>query len=612
MIEQKDEAHSRALQRTFFLVLAAAFGISISGWIYNVHRWLVEPTAVYNAAGPQENNYWASAQFDIAAIRLENSLLRFSMQSPTDATPVRIQFQVVLSKLSLLSQPSEATSSAMQVPAYRNTVEKLQHNFRTLEPLIDQLNTKPKLASTIAARVKQLEEATSDLAQAVGDAEVKQHDAQLRDFLKKRQIFYATTAAVSLTVTTTLFVLIVLLYQHRVTVLARERATRAAQDALSAKNAFLGVIGHELRTPLQTITSSIDALSDRPHSARDMKIILRLELAAQQMIAQMRDLTDYSRLEAGKLEIRQDVLDVAAVLLNIIEENAPRAHEKNLTIRFETNLTDTLGFTDPLRIHQIFSNLVDNAIKYSDGGEIVVRLGQAASHRAADKSRQLQVDVQDQGIGIPSEKIEAMFEPFTQMDQSNTRRHEGVGMGLAIVRRLITLLGGEIQVRSEIGVGSCFTVLLPSLPCPDLARPHPIAAMSQMNQPATLTNKRVLVVDDQEAVRDAFAHMLSSLHIHFETSPNADDALGLLSVFQYDALLLDIQMPGKDGYAMLHELRLGSGPNKNIPVIAISAFAQDVYDHAKGNLFSDYLMKPVRIDSLRDALAHAISQLTPA
>jgi signal transduction histidine kinase len=463
------------------------------------------------------------AQFDIAAARLENSLWATAQQQSSDITPVLIQYQIVISKLSLLLQPSEATALVMQIQAYREAIVRLQLDFNDIGSLIDQLQTRPELAAALANRVKKFEDRTSELAQAVADAEVEHRDIQIRDFLKNRRTFYATTAAVFLTMMMAIAALLALLHQRRAAVQAKDRAARAAQDAVNAKNAFLGVIGHELRTPLQTITSAIDTLSDRPHSTRDMKIILRLEQATQQMITQMHDLTDYSRLESGKLKVVNNTFDAADLLRDVVEDAVPQARQKGLSIRFEAVPGSASSFTDPSRLRQIASNLLNNAIKYSDRGEIVLRLSLIPN--TAQGAHLLQFAVEDQGIGIPAEQIKTMFEPFTQLDQSHTRRHEGIGMGLAIVKGLVELLQGDIQVKSTMGQGSCFTVSVPSL---RPAAPQRDLISSRTPPAADLiltTDLRVLVVDDQQAIRDSFSHLLTSMKLKFDVSPDADDAL---------------------------------------------------------------------------------------
>jgi len=290
------------------------------------------------------------------------------------------------------------------------------------------------------------------------------------------------------------------------------------------------------------------------------------------------------------------------------KDATPQAQQKGLSIRFEAAPIRESSLTDPSRVRQIASNLVNNAIKYSDRGEIVVRLALTRANTAEVGTPLLQIDVEDQGNGIPVAQIKTMFAPFTQLDQSNTRRHEGIGMGLAIVKGLVELLHGDIKVKSEVGQGSCFTVLLPSLRTME-SPSETVSLEAPTAESSTFNGRRVLIVDDQQAVRESFARLLESMRIKFDVSPDADDALRMLSIDSYDALLLDIQMPGKDGFAVIHELRKKTGPNSQIPIIGVSAFAPEMLDQTKANMFVDYLMKPVRGDTLRTALIKAMAHL---
>lgn len=237
-----------------------------------------------------------------------------------------------------------------------------------------------------------------------------------------------------------------------------------------------------------------------------------------------------------------------------------------------------------------------------------MRLALTRANTAEVGTPLLQIDVEDQGNGIPVAQIKTMFAPFTQLDQSNTRRHEGIGMGLAIVKGLVELLHGDIKVKSEVGQGSCFTVLLPSLRTME-SPSETVSLEAPTAESSTFNGRRVLIVDDQQAVRESFARLLESMRIKFDVSPDADDALRMLSIDSYDALLLDIQMPGKDGFAVIHELRKKTGPNSQIPIIGVSAFAPEMLDQTKANMFVDYLMKPVRGDTLRTALIKAMAHL---
>ncbi len=369
-------------------------------------------------------------------------------------------------------------------------------------------------------------------------------------------------------------------------------AAATARELARTKDVFLGMISHELRTPLQTIFSSIDLLTGRKQDQYDAKVIHRLEGAASRLETQMKDLTDYARLGAGKLEIRKSAFDIGNLLSEVAEEHASIAKEKGIALKFDTSSSKYV-WSDPDRIRQILGNLLTNALKYTEQGWIHV------THRCLDDGT-MKLAVEDTGPGIPPDEVQNMFKPFTQLDSSSVRRHEGVGLGLAIVSGLVEMLGGVIHVDSEVGRGTTIEVTLPYEP----ATLYTEAA----TRSGDVTGKsRILVVDDHVEIRESFSEMLDTLGYSCDTSADADNAISLLSNEHYDALLLDIHMPVKNGFDVVKGLRRQTGPNQSIPVIAISAFAQDTTETGMQNIFDEYLMKPVRIEALRATLTRFLS-----
>ena len=369
-------------------------------------------------------------------------------------------------------------------------------------------------------------------------------------------------------------------------------AAATAREAARTKDVFLGMISHELRTPLQTIFSSIDLLTGRQQDKYDAKVIHRLEGAACRLETQMKDLTDYARLGAGKLEIRKSAFDISILLSEVVEEHASIAKEKGIALKFDTSSSKYV-WSDPDRIRQILGNLLTNALKYTEHGGIHV------THMCLDDGT-MKLAVEDTGPGIPSDEVQNMFKPFTQLDSSIVRRHEGVGLGLAIVSGLVEMLGGTIHVDSEVGRGTTIEVSLPYEPATLYTETVPRSG-------DTTGKSRILVVDDHVEIRESFSEMLDTLGYCCDTSPDADHAISLLSREHYDALLLDIHMPVKNGFDVINELRHQTGPNRSIPVIAISAYAQDITEASVRDVFDEYLMKPVRIEALRATLVRLLA-----
>jgi CheY-like chemotaxis protein len=384
-----------------------------------------------------------------------------------------------------------------------------------------------------------------------------------------------------------------LIRQQRAALDAQQLATRAAREASQAKDAFLGMISHELRTPLHAIVSSVELLELNLHSEADRRIIQRLETGARHLEAQMRDLTDYARLGAGKLELRLTVFDPLELLDSIVDANTPAATAKGLVLRGKFAGEHGLVESDQHRLRQIVTNLVTNAIKYTDAGSIDVRFERSLAR--------LDISVTDTGPGIAREQLPLIFKEFTQLDSSTTRRFDGAGMGLAVVRGLVELMGGVVNVSSDIGHGAAFRVSLPASPA--TAKPdREMAAELPL-----LKQARVLVIDDHESIRESLTEMLTHLGYASAAVGDVDAALAWLEANEADVILADLHMPGKDGYSFVNEYRARREPGASVPVIAVSAYAPDLVDPGAAILFFDYLLKPVRHEVLKSALQRAVS-----
>jgi len=252
--------------------------------------------------------------------------------------------------------------------------------------------------------------------------------------------------------------------------------------------------------------------------------------------------------------------------------------------------------SDAHRIQQIVNNLISNAIKYTDHGHVHVRV------RCIDKSNpELMILVTDTGIGIRAECLPNLFNPFMQIDQGNTRRHEGAGMGLAIVKRLVELFRGEINVNSELNYGTRFEVRIPV---------KPVITKTQDDNHVDVSNQsadKILIVDDHVDIRNSFTEILEQMGYCGDAVESGKGALEKIERTKYAAVLLDIQMPEMDGFAVAAAIRRKPGPNQQIPIIAISAYPMDFGGVQHSQSFHDYLLKPVRSDALSAVLKKLIS-----
>jgi PAS domain S-box-containing protein len=376
---------------------------------------------------------------------------------------------------------------------------------------------------------------------------------------------------------------------------AAERSARAEADAANhAKDQFLAVLSHELRTPLNAILGWARLMRaghlGEAERARASAIIERNALLQAQLVA---DLLDVSRIAAGKMDIERIPVDLVLVVREALETVLADANAKKLTV--VTDLDDAAGevLGEARRLQQVVSNLLLNAIKFTpDGGRIELTL------RRHETSARL--TVRDTGIGIDPALLPRVFDPFEQGDTTTTRRHQGLGLGLAIVRRLVALHGGTIRADSAgLGQGATFTVDLPVLAVrigsgrsdDDTRRDAP-AANGDGAPPL-----RVLVVDDQPDARDLLAVVLGEHGMTVHTAGSAAEALEVLSTHDVDVLISDISMPDMDGYHLIEGVRAaGRG---SIRAVAVTAYTgRDVRDRALAAGFDAHATKPVEPEHL--------------
>lgn len=397
-----------------------------------------------------------------------------------------------------------------------------------------------------------------------------------------------------------------------------QKATEEAKRAIMAKNNFLATIGHELRTPAQNILSSIQFLDLRKADPAYREAMERLKAGARQSEALMRDLTDFARIDSGKLPLRETAFNPADVLKRLIANFQNAANKKGLRINDDLKSTKVRIRSDEYRFQQIATNLISNAVKYSDKGAITVKLLYKSS---ASDGTVLRLVVQDEGPGIRPEFLSTIFQPFTQDDQSNTRRHDGAGMGLAIVEGLVKLLGGSIKVSSEPEQGAAFTVKLPvklakdddassaesdnGLPAWSYSIPIQYAAPAAADIPEVSVasadeggNKTILLVDDKKELRDSVSTLLKHFGFTCICAASGEEALEIARTHVVAAILLDIMMPGMDGFTVVSRLREDPGPNKDVAIIAMSGYQESFSTPEQRDAFTAYLEKPVGYENL--------------
>lgn len=575
---------------------------------YLLYANLLNPRTTEPLTGSYDGFYWDAAQLQIAYARFETQLLLYQAGVDDDFQRLTLRYQLLQSKLHVTEGSTRRlTTQVALLQRQLDEIHALDRMLTGLAPEVAALPTDRRRVNGIVALLRQHWNEVNDLALSRRFADVADREAMNRDFIDKRRLLFAGGLLLLLLSAAATLLLVLngrrrtrLMHQQHAALEAEHQASRAAREASLAKDAFLGMISHELRTPLHAIVSSIELLGFNYHSEADRKVIHRLETAARHLEAQMKDLTDYARLGAGKLELRHEHFEPRELLASIVDEHAMSAAARGLKLESEASGVSGVVDSDPHRIRQIVNNLVTNAIRYTETGTVRVKLMQ--------RPALLSFVVSDTGPGVPQAQIPLIFEEFTQLDSSRTRRFEGAGMGLTIVQGLVRLFGGTVEVASTLGEGTTFTVTIPVTP---VALAHAPGVTTRAG--ADGARPSVLIVDDNRLIRESLSEMVAHMEFDAHAVANADDALAWLDARRCDVVLLDLHMPERDGYAFLADLAARGGPSSGVPVIVVSAYAPEAgvgqADQGEGGTppFFEALLKPVHYEDLRNALQRALA-----
>lgn len=382
----------------------------------------------------------------------------------------------------------------------------------------------------------------------------------------------------------------------------RER-TRDADEANRAKSAFLASMSHEIRNPMNAILGLSQLVLSESLQGRSRDYVRRIHNAAQSLLGLINDVLDFSKIEAGKLELERFEFDLHDEVLDQVSSVVGiKAAEKGLDLNFDYDTDLPMGLVgDPLRLSQVLINLCNNAVKFTEEGDVKVVI--RVLPEDDPESLVLRFEVTDTGIGMTRDQVNRIFDAFSQADAATAREHGGTGLGLTISRQLVTLMGGEIGVQSEPGVGSAFWFTA------RLGRASGLQARPR-HLPPELLGLRTLVVDDNASAREILRRQLESLGLDVDDAVSGMAALDLIQTAPgdrpYRLILMDWKMPGMNGIDAGRAIREDGKLDPAPAIIMVSAYGrEELFQEAEGLRLDGCLVKPVRESTLLDAILSA-------
>jgi len=393
------------------------------------------------------------------------------------------------------------------------------------------------------------------------------------------------------------------LQQQNKLIIQLDASEKKAKEAALIKENFMANMSHEIRTPLNSILGFTNLLRMRPLDPEPREFVNAIEKSGENLLSIINDILDLSKIEAGMMRIEANPFSVRALFHSIKTLFNERAREKNLEIRVEIDaqVPDTL-IGDATRLTQILVNLICNAIKFTERGHVFVHI---YNKKIDDSHIELNFSISDTGIGIERDKIGCIFDRFHQAEDSTTRNYGGTGLGLCIVKDLLILQHGDIEVESDPGKGTTFRFFIPYLiaaeqlieNAEDCLNTLPIYPSGALN---------ILVVDDNLMNQSLMRHLLSQWNLSFDIVGNGVEALKLLRIKNYNLILMDIQMPGMDGYATARRIR--TELDLDVPIVAMTAHAlAGEREKCLSYGMNEYLSKPINESKLHNFITRFTS-----
>jgi len=375
-----------------------------------------------------------------------------------------------------------------------------------------------------------------------------------------------------------------------------------AEASTLAKSQFLSIMSHEIRTPMNAIIGLTNIMLEEKPRKNQLEKLNLLKFSGENLLSLINDILDYSKIEAGKVELENIVFNLSDILQKYVTLSESRAADKGIALKVDVlSKIPSLVIGDPTRLGQVLNNLIGNAIKFTEKGIVTLTVTPV---QVSDEDCVIHFSVKDTGIGIKSDKLNSIFENFTQASSDTTRKYGGTGLGLSIAKKLLQLMGSEIKVASEFGVGTVFTFSIPFKVSKELETKRTAQEIGYSIEGLL----KVLVVEDNIINQVVASTFLKKWGMTVAIANDGKEALDMMQENRYDLVLMDLQMPVMDGYEATQTIRSYEDPYfKTVPIFALSASAMlEEKEKAMKYGFNDFVTKPFQPQELKEKIIKVV------